>query len=495
MPTPRRWSALLGAVALAGTLLTAPALAASSSFIVQGAGAAAAVEAAGGHVTRSLDLVGGVAATLSEPAAERLAVSGFGVAPDAPAHVTSADFSTDPQLDAVDPGTHWDLTAGAGVGVALVDTGVAETPDLQGRLVRGVDLSGEDDGADHYGHGTFMAGLIAGDGSASSSGGVRHVGVAPAATVVSVKVAGADGSTTTSSVIAGIAWAVDHADELNIRVLNLSVGVPPQAGWRADPLSAAVEMAWASGITVVVAAGNDGPGTVTSPGRDPWVITAGALDTDGGVAPFSGASRRGPSPKPDVLAPGVSVVSLRAPGSTVDREHPDGRVGDDYFRGSGTSMATAMTAGAAAVLVGHHPEAAPDDVKGALVATARDVPGSRAGAVDLGSADETAAADWDQHHPAATGDEGDGEPVEGMPWTATRWSATRWSATRWSATRWSATRWSATRWSATRWSATRWSATRWSATRWSATRWSATRWSATRWSSTRWSDAAWGGSG
>src|SRR5258708_2407950 len=123
--TPRRWTALLSSVALAATLVATagPALAASP-FIVQGPGAAAAVAAAAGRVTRSLDLITGVAAQLPAPAAQRLADAGFGVAPDAPAHVTSADFATDPQLDAVDPGPRWDLSSGAGVGVALVDTGV-----------------------------------------------------------------------------------------------------------------------------------------------------------------------------------------------------------------------------------------------------------------------------------------------------------------------------------------------------------------------------------
>src|SRR5262249_34726803 len=148
--------------------------------------------------------------------------------------------------------------AGAGSVVALVDTGVAETPDLQGRLVRGPDFSGEGDGIDHYGHGTFMAGVIAGDGSASSNDRVHHVGGAPGATVVAVKVAGADGSTSVSRVIAGIGWVVAHADEYGINVLNLSFGVDFPLPYVVNPLAAASEAAWASGITVVVAAGNEG---------------------------------------------------------------------------------------------------------------------------------------------------------------------------------------------------------------------------------------------
>jgi serine protease AprX len=451
------------------------------------AAAAAVVHAAGGSVTRDLPIVGGVAAEVSVAALPHN--SSVTVVPDADMHVTSDDFApsaASPQYASLHPGPRWSAEAGAGVGVALVDTGVADSPLLAGRVVRAADFSdlssdGEGDGRDGYGHGTFMAGLI--------------TGVAPAATVVSVKVAGADGSTTLSQVLAGIDYVVEHADELDVRVMNLSFGVDMPMSWRADPLSAAVEAAWASGITVVTSSGNDGRGNVTSPGRDPWVLTVGATDTNGTadtaddmVAPFSGSGVKARVAKPEVAAPGVDVVSVRAPGSYLDLAYPAARMGEQWFRGSGTSMATALTAGAAAVLLWGHPEATPDDVKGALVDSADDLARVAAGAVNLGAAlDAAADPSWWQSRPSADGSDSEWGPGDGMPWTGTRWSGTRWSGTRWSGTRWSGTRWSGTRWSATRWSATRWSATRWSATRWSSTRWSSTRWSSTRWSSTRWS--------
>src|SRR5207253_4389010 len=132
----------------------------------------------------------------------------------------------------------WSLDAGRGVGVALIDTGVNPTPDLHGeRLLSGPDLSGEGDGVDRFGHGTFMAGLIAGDGSASSAGGARHVGTAPGATVVSVKVAGADGSTSLSKIITAIGWVIAHDDDLDIGVLNLSFGADVNLPYVANPLS------------------------------------------------------------------------------------------------------------------------------------------------------------------------------------------------------------------------------------------------------------------
>ena len=336
------------------------------------AAAAAAVRHAGGTVTRSLSLAHGVAARLAPASAAALdAAPGLAVTPDARFHVAGAVYSPGPdapQFASLHPGPTWDASAGAGVGVALVDTGVADTPVLAGHVVRGVDLTDEGDGVDRYGHGTFMAGLIAGQDG---------LGVAPGATVVSIKVAGRDGSTSLSQVIDGVGWAVEHADDYNLRVLNLSLGADAPMAWRADPLSAAVEMAWASGMAVVVSAGNDGAGHVTSPGRDPWVITAGATDTrgtgstaDDTVPAFSGSGHTGPVDKPEIVAPGVDVVSVRVPGSTLDLAYPQARQGKSWFRGSGTSMSTALTAGAAAVLVWGHPEATPDDVKGALVAGA-----------------------------------------------------------------------------------------------------------------------------
>lgn len=428
--------------------------------------AEAAVLSVGGTVDRTLSVVDGVAAHI--PAGALDDTAGVVVIPDVSVELTSAGFGPADTVAVEALNADFGADAGEGVGVALVDTGVADVPALAGRVAHRVDLSGEDDNTDGYGHGTFMAGLVA--------------AVAPSADLVSVKVAGADGSTTLSQVLSGIDWVVEHADEHNVRVMNLSFGVDMPMAWQADPLSAAVEAAWASGITVVTSSGNDGLGTVTSPGRDPWVVTVGATDVHGTVSTaddtvpsFSGSGRVPPhSAKPEVVAPGVDVVSVRAPGSTLDTLHPAARIGDGGFRGSGTSMSSALTAGAAAVLTWGHPDATPDDVKGALVAGAD----GAIGAVNVGASMDADPADWDQWHPITGG--GVNEAV-GAPWTATRWSATRWSATRWSATRWSATRWSATRWSATRWSATRWSGTRWSGTRWSGTRWSGTRWSAAGW--------------
>jgi serine protease AprX len=268
-------------------------------------------------------------------------------------------------------------------------------------------------------------------------------------------------------------------------------------------------------LTVVVASGNAGPGQVSSPGWDPYVLTTGAVDnrfsTDpnqSSVAVFSGSKSFNGFAKPDVLAPGVSVVSLRAPGSAIDKLFPSARVENAYFVGSGTSMATAVMSGVAAVIVQHHPNAAPDDVKGAVISTARQVKGSTiaAGEVDLANAVAAPAnPKWNQHY---------GTIVGGLtlPWEQKTWSSTRWSSTRWSAQEWSGTKWSAADWqqlwttgdlvqnvlgvvtgllgsilhvhltlalSSLAWDGSRWSGSRWSGSRWSGSRWSGDGWGAT----------------
>jgi serine protease AprX len=496
------------ATVIAAACIGAPAAHASETdaVIVSAAttdAAARAVRGVGASVETRLDIVDAVATHVNATQLAALqANANVSVAPDADLHPTGDSYGVadvDTHIAALDPGPELAPDGGDGVAVALIDTGVADTPDLKGaRLVRSPDFSGEGDGIDHYGHGTFMAGLIAGDGSASAGSRPRHVGVAPGATVVAIKVAAADGSSSVSRVIAGIGWAVTHRDVYDIRVMNLSFGVDVPMPYHANPLAAAAEAAWASGIVVVAAAGNSGANNVTSPGDDPYVITAGAADTRGTatttddvVPSWSGNESFKNYAKPEIVAPGVSVTSLRAPGSTIDRLHPEGRVGTAYFRGTGTSMSTALVTGAAALLVADHPGATPDDVKGALVSTAKTT-ADGAAAIDIDAADHASASpDWWQHYKTALGSFGFGLN-DGMPWTASRWTGDYWDASRWTASRWTASRWTASRWTASRWTASRWTDADWSASRWTDTGWEASRWTASRWTELAWPSNTWG---
>jgi serine protease AprX len=467
----------------------------SHAVVVEGASigaASAAVRRAHGHVDSAIEVVNAVSAHVDDAGYRALTNdSDVRVTPDVDLHATGKTFpiaantftTVDSQLTSLALGPKWSLDAGDGVGVALIDTGVNATPDLRGsRLVKGPDFSGEGDGVDRYGHGTFMAGLIAGDGTASSSGGTRHTGVAPGATVVSVKVAGANGSTSLSKLLMGIGWVIAHEDDYDIGVVNLSFGADVNLPYLFNPLSAAVEAAWASGITVVTSSGNEGAGTVTSPGDDPWVVTVGATDSTGTtstandkLASFSGRDRFFGYSKPDVVAPGVSDVSLRAVNSAVDVANPSARVGDSYFRGTGTSMSTALVSGAAAVVLADHPQATPDDVKGALIDGGIDIKGSTAPAVSVSGADSaTPRSDWWQRFPIAFG--GLGRGFMGMPWTASRWTASRWTASRWTASRWTASRWTASRWTDAQWANADWSASRWTASRWTDASWNSMAW-------------------
>ncbi len=450
--------------------------------------AAALVMAHGGQVTGELPLIGAVSAELAPQAVVALrSLPDLEVAPDVEIRFASAGVAAPPapalQRQAMNLPEGWGLESGAGVGVALVDTGVAAVPQLTGRVVHGPDLSGEGDGIDRYGHGTFMAGLIAAAPVDGDTVGV--VGVAPGAHLVSVKVAGADGVTSLSRIIEAIGWVVTNQDEHGIRVLNLSVAVTLPLSWQADPLSAAVQAAWSSGITVVAASGNDGEGTVTSPGRDPWVLTVGASDPNGTpevvddtVADWSGRGRIGPSHKPDVLAPGVSTISLRVPGSYVDGHHPEGRVGEHHFRGSGTSMSTALVSGGVALLAELRPFATPDDLKGAVVATGHPIADSTAPAVDLAAADlATPDAAWRQHHPIAF-DGLDGRLSQGMPWNHLRapspeqaWTRARWVDEGFARARWVEANLARARWVDANLARARWVEADWSRARWVTTEW------------------------
>jgi serine protease AprX len=414
--------------------------------LVQGRGAAAALAAVGGRPLAGLPIVDGVLGRVPAAKAAHLRrAPGVRAVLDADRHlrVQSIDpASPEPASPAGETAMPPDQTSpttplrpglGLGVAVALLDTGIAASRDLAGRVVARTDLSGERTFSDSYGHGTFMAGLIAGDGS-----GGGPAGVAPAARLVDLKVAGAAGSTTLGRVLLAMQLADAGRGHLNLRVLNISLAVPADDP-AAAPLTEAVERLWADGITVVAAAGNGGGG-VDAPGIDPYVVTVGALDLTGASQPVAPWSNRGPDvagrPKPDLAAPGVDLVSLRAPGSTIDLANPAARVGDAYFRGSGTSMSTAQVAGAAAAVAAAHPDWGPDQVKAALVRTARAL-GSGHAALDLDAALGLASvepANGDLLPLLAAGQGPAGLQARALP--AIRWVARHWAARHWAARHW-----------------------------------------------------------
>lgn len=272
-----------------------------------------------------------------------------------------------------------DLT-GKGVTVAVIDTGLYPHEDFtlpENRIAGFQDfVANRKEPYDDNGHGTHVAGVIAGNGRRSNG---LYRGIAPDARLVGIKALDAYGSGALSNVIRGIDWCVRYKDRLGIRVINLSLGAPAQDSYRDDPLCRAVEVAWRRGIVVCVAAGNEGPtrGTIATPGIHPTVITVGASDDRGNsdrsddvVASFSS---RGPTVdglhKPDLVAPGVSITAPAARRSVLSLQQGRRRT-TDYITLSGTSMATPVCAGIVALLLQNQPTLRPDEVKERLVQSA-----------------------------------------------------------------------------------------------------------------------------
>ena len=444
---------------------------------------------------------------------------------------------------------------GHGVGVALVDTGVVPVKGLtSGNVVNGPDLSFESQNEpqrylDTFGHGTHMAGIIAGNDPRTLLGRDRFQGIAPDATLTSLKVASTEGAVDVSQVVAAVDWVVAHRDDdpdNPIRVLNLSYGTDGSQDYRVDPLTHAVENAWRAGIVVVVSGGNNGTDLprLDNPAYDPYVLAVGASDTAGTVAASDDvvpdfSSRGSSARRVDLVAPGRSIKSLRVPGSYVDEAHPSARVDDRFFKGSGSSQAAAVVSGAVALLLEARPSLRPDQVKAMLRASAEAMPaadaaGRGSGELDVFAAYQRSAPSTPQtwapstglgsleqargsQHVADGGVELTGErhvlgifnakkwaPASatftawrggtwaGSEWTAGCWCDSSWSGKSWSGKSWSGSTWSGKSWSGKSWSGKSWSSAGWSGKSWSTGGWSGDSWTGKSWSGKSWSAAGWG---
>lgn len=355
----------------------------------------ASVQALGGFHRRDLGLINGMAARVPVAALGELArdpevlsiTLDYEIATASDIAVPAAGATLARQVHGVD---------GAGIRIAVLDSGVEPVAALEGRIAAWVDLvqPHAPTPGDPFGHGTHVAGLIAGSQLEIRDPGQKRSfgGVAPGSEIVSVRVLDHLGHGRVSDAIAGLDWVVSHAAELHIRIVNLSLGHPVRDPAAHDPLVQACERAWSAGLLVVVSAGNLGReaepfGTVTSPGNSALVLTVGALSHQGTLARsddvVTSYSSRGPSRfdtvvKPDLLAPGDQLVSLRSPLSFLDRQYPENRLGSrsrgagdpELFRLSGTSMAAAMVSGSAALLLSRDPGLTPAALKARLMRSA-----------------------------------------------------------------------------------------------------------------------------
>ena len=570
------------------------AAAAGVAVIVQAPGAEArvaeAVRELGGAVTRALPIVHGFAAVLPADAVDSLEREPGvrAVTPDARMEPTGAKdtlTATTTETSTIsnsiksvyreEVGADVLNAAGAtgqGVRIALIDTGVdtlvASTGDLAGKVVPVddpavpptdvqpdppdvpcVNFSGEDTCDDSFGHGTFMAGLMAGSGAASAG---RFKGVAPGAEIVSVKVGGKDGSADVSKVLAAIQWTVSFKDRYNIKVLNLSLGTDSTQPPSIDPLNLAVQRAWVSGITVVVSAGNFGKGTntrpdgsyygtVTKPGDDPFVITVGSSDDrespaldDDRLPHFSswGPTFHGLA-KPDVIAPGGRVISLRAPGSVIDSIEA-GKLDATYRRGSGTSMSAAVTSGLAALLLQSRQDWRPDDVKAALIAGANKIkvneplaigaglvngpkalaasisPAYRVSVLSDGSGSLDASRGTNKvavpcpqpllalEPPSDCWQTLDGEQTaEGNNWQIADPTGNNWQGNNWQGNNWQGAEFASSEWTPETWYESQWVGSlgnNWQGNNWQGNNWQATTWATgNNWQGNNWQGSSWNG--
>jgi len=491
------------------------------------------VTALGGTVERELTSLGGVVADFPTRHLNELEHSDGVRTVTADHAIHFADSGWDPSTDSGSlPRTAQTVNAttpaasaatGKGVDVAVVDSGIAPVPGLTmpGKVVNGPDISFDSQSktknayVDNYGHGTHIAGIIAGSDGARNG---QYDGLAPDARLLNVKVADAGGAVDVSQVIAAIDWVVQHRTDngLNVRVLNLSFGTDAAQSYLNDPLAYAAEVAWRNGIVVVTAAGNQGTdlGHLTDPASDPFVIAVGSDDakgtattTDDAVSDFSswGDGTR----NPDVVAPGRSIVSMRDPGSYVDTTYPTARVAKTLFRGSGTSQATAVVSGVVADLLQQRPTLTPDQVKAVLTQTATSIPGAdvRAQGAGLVNLDAALAAPAPQNAQAWAPSAGNGsldaargslrlvqngvaltgeQDIMGNPFDSASMAAAEAQGSSWSGGVWNGSSWSGSSWSGSSWSGSSWSGSSWSGSSWSGSSWSGSSWSGSSWSTGQW---------
>jgi serine protease AprX len=361
---------------------------------------------------------------------------------------------------------------GRGVGIAVLDSGVHPHSDFghPSRIVASQGFNvGASSTADQLGHGTWVAGIAAGDGQLSAG---KYMGVAPEASIVNLKVSDDTGAAYASDVLQALTWVADNRARWNIRVVNLSMVSSEAEGYATNLLDAAVELVWHSGVVVVVAAGNLGPGTQRyAPANDPYVITVGAADDVGTPSPrddalawFSsfGTTQDGFA-KPDLVAPGRHIVGpLVSQGARLAKRFPDKVVTPGYIQLSGTSAAAPVVAGAVALLVQARPWLTPDQLKWLLTSTARPL-GSGAGAGEL---DVNAAARWSGTMGSANRGlipnrivglaylSAVGRPT--VSWDSVSWDSVSWDSVSWDSVSWDSVSWDSVSWDSVSWDSVSW---------------------------------------
>ncbi|HVM57797.1 MAG TPA: S8 family serine peptidase [Gaiellaceae bacterium] len=481
----------------------------------------------GAQIRRTFRAINGLHAMLTGSQIAFLARTSYvsAIVPNARVEMSSIQL---PQTN----GQKWAWTIGAPVdwttqastltepSIAVVDSGIDTTrADFGSRVVDQVSLASlsPNSPGDGYGHGTFVAGIAAG-------GADGFAGVAPEANLVSIDVMDDQGESTVADIVSACDWILQHKAADDIRVANFSLQTTDPTSLFFDPIDQAVEKLWLNGVVVVAASGNfaqDGAesGVPYAPGNDPFVITVGATDVqntvqtaDDTVAPWSAW---GYTPdgfmKPEISAPGRYVIGPVSAGAGLTVERSDRVITDPagYMQLSGTSFATPMVSGAAAMLLAQHPDWTPDQVKGALMVSASATPAAAPGSTGVGELDVALArrvttppnpnAGLDQFLTTAadgtvTFDSSAWQAAaqSSAAWSDAAWSDAAWSDAAWSDAAWGSAAWGSAAWSDAAWSDAAWSDAAWSDAAWGSAAWSDAAWGSAAWGSAAWSDAAWG---
>ncbi len=474
-----------------------------------------------------------IAAAVLAPAAAASAAVLPGTNYDAAANPNSL-YTNSLLIDASDSAWGRGLT-GKGIDVAIIDTGVnpVQGLDSPGKVIDGPDLSFDSPNTsrryrDYYGHGTHLAGIVAANDAPSAypSDYANHperlTGIAPDARIVNMKVGDSNGVADVTQVIAALTWLTQHRSDpgFNIRVVVLAYGTDSVQSYKSSPLALAVEQAWKSGLVVLTAAGNRGATSagLDMPASDPFAIAVGASDTrntfditDDNVPTFSSYGRSTTDRAPDVVAPGVSIPSLRVVGSVLDQRYcATACLGTRFFKGTGTSQSTAIVAGVVAILLQQRPNLTPDQVK---VLLKRAVPlagvvglNQGAGRVDLDAIlDFASPANVAQTFQASSGsgpvDESRGTmrpmlngqaltgniDIFGRPYSSALMATQMLAKSSWVGGSWNGSTWSGSTWSGSTWSGSTWSGSTWTGSTWSGSTWSGSSWTGSSWSGARYS--------
>jgi len=396
---------------------------------------------------------------------------------------------------------------GAGIGVAVIDSGISNDADLNLSKVLSFNPN-SNSVIDVYGHGTHVAGIIGGNGSKSDG---QYQGVAPDVSLIGLKISDETGMAYESDTVDALHWVHENKDSYNIRVVNLSIQSTVMQSYNDSPLSLAAEILWFNGIVVVAASGNWEGGeyfpVYAAPANDPFIITVGATTEKGtsrikddAIASFSADGlTQDFFLKPEIYAPGKDIISVLSKDSSWDVEYPDRAIlNGNYFRISGTSMAAPMVSGAAALLLQAEPNLTPDQVKYRLMNAAESV--SKNPYLNVYEALTTPTTEsanqgivphmllakmamiayWSSQN---------GE--ENIDWESVDWSAVNWNAVDWDAVNWNAVNWNAVNWNAVNWNAVNWNAVNWNAVNWNAVNWNAVNWNAVNWNAVNWNAVNW----